>query len=150
MKHTLRLLAKTVLLTLGVSMSSIAYAQTDTMNSVLERLTASIKKLEASCGGDIKKYCKTVTPGEGRILYCMQAHEDKISPGCAFVLNEVALQAQTTVGHLREAVNSCHGDIDKFCAKTQPGQGRVAACLAANKASVSKNCVEAVQKLQEK
>ena len=44
MKHTLRLLAKTVLLTLGVSMSSIAYAQTDTMNSVLERLTASIKK----------------------------------------------------------------------------------------------------------
>ena len=147
MKH---MLAKTVLLTLGVSMSSIAYAQTDTMNSVLERLAASIKKLEASCGADIKKYWRTVTPGEGRILYCMQAHEDKISPGCAFVLNEVALHAQTTVGHLREAVNSCQGDIDKFCAKPQPGQGRIAACLATNKASVSKNCVEAVEKLQEK
>lgn len=147
MKH---MLAKTVLLTLGVSMSSIAYAQTDTMNSVLEKLAASIKKLETSCGADIKKYCKTVTPGEGRILYCMQAHEDKISAGCAFVLNEVALQAQTTVGNLREAVTSCQGDIDKLCAKTQPGQGRLAACLAANKASVSKNCVDAVQKLQER
>ena len=150
MKPANHLLAKTVLLALGVSMSSIAYAQTDTMNSVLERLAASIKKLEASCGGDIKKYCKTVTPGEGRILYCMQAHEDKISPECAFVLTDVALQAQTTVGHLREAVDSCQGDIDKFCAKTQPGQGRLAACLAANKASVSKSCVEAIQKLQEK
>jgi len=150
MKHTLRLLTKTVLATLGVSVSSIAYTQTDVMNAVLERLTVGIKKLEASCGRDIKKYCRTVTPGEGRILYCMQAHEDKISPGCAFVLTEVALQAQTTVGQLREAVNSCQGDIDKFCAKTQPGQGRLAACLAANKASVSKNCVETVQRLQER
>jgi hypothetical protein len=146
MKHILRLLA--VLLPLGVSISSIAYAQTDTMNVILQRLAAGIKKLETSCGGDIKKYCRTVTPGEGRILHCMQAHEDKISPGCAFVLNEVALQAQTTADRLKEAVTACQGDIDKFCGKTQPGQGRIAACLAANKTSVSKNCVEAVQKLQ--
>jgi Cysteine rich repeat len=145
MNHILRLLA--VLL---VSISSIAYAQTDTMNVILERLAAGIKKLETSCGGDIKKYCRTVTRGEGRILHCMQAHEDKISPGCAFVLNEVALQAQTTADNLREAVNACRGDIDKLCAKTQPGEGRIAACLAANKTSVSKGCVEAVQKLQER
>lgn len=82
------------------------------------------------------------------MLHCMQAHEDKISPGCAFVLNEVALQAQTTADLLKESVNACRGDIDKLCAKTQPGQGRIAACLAENKASVSKTCVEAVQKLQ--
>ena len=146
MKHILRLLA--VLLPLGVSISSTAYAQTDMMNVILERLAAGIKKLEASCGEDIKKYCSTVTPGEGRILYCMQAHEDKISDGCASVLNEVALQVQTTADRLREAVNACRGDIDKFCAKTQPGQGRIAACLAANRTSVSKSCVDAVQKLQ--
>ena len=148
MKHILRLLA--VLLPLVVGISSIAYAQSDMMNAILERLAAGIKKLESSCGGDIKKYCRTVTRGEGRILHCMQAHEDKISPGCAFVLNEVALQAQTTADHLREAVNACRGDIDKLCAKTQPGQGRIAACLAANKTSVSKDCVEAVQKLQDR
>ena len=150
MKPTLRFLAKIALLSLGVTISSIAYAQTDLMNAILERLTAGIQKLEASCGEDIKKYCSTVTPGEGRILHCMQAHEDKISPGCEFELNEVALHAQTTVDNLREAVNACQGDIDKFCAKTQPGQGRIAACLAANRTSVSKNCVAAVQKLQEK
>jgi Cysteine rich repeat len=150
MKHALRLLAKIVLLPLGVSISSTAYAQTDMMNLLLERLATGIKKIETSCGEDLKKYCSTVTPGEGRILYCMQAHEDKISDGCASVLDEVVFQAEATADHLREAVNACRGDIDKFCANTSPGQGRIAACLAANRTSVSKICVEAVQKLQDR
>ena len=149
MKHILRLLAKVVLLPLSVSISNTAYAQTD-MNVILERLAAGFKKLETSCGEDIKKYCSTVTPGEGRTLYCMQAHEDKISDGCASVLDEVVFQAEATADHLREAVNACRGDIDKFCANTSPGQGRIAACLAANRTSVSKSCVEAVQKLQDR
>jgi Golgi apparatus protein 1 len=149
MKHTLRLLAKIVLLPLGVSISSTAYAQTD-MNVILERLAAGFKKLETSCGEDIKKYCSTVTPGEGRILYCMQAHEDKISDGCASVLDEVVFQAETTADHLRDAVNACRSDIDKYCATIQPGQGRIASCLATNKTTISKGCGDAVQKLQDR
>ena len=150
MKHTLRLLAKIVLLPLGVRISSFAYAQTDIMTVTLEKLATGIKKLESSCGEDIKKYCSAVTPGGGRLLYCMQAHEDKISDGCGSVLDEVVLQTESTADHLREAANVCQGDIDKFCAKTQPGQGRIAACLAANRTSVSKSCVQAVQKLQDR
>ena len=150
MTHTLRLLAKIVLLPMCISISSAAYAQTDMMGLLRERLAAGFKKLETACGEDVKKFCSTVTPGEGRILYCMQAHEDKISDGCASVLDEVVFQAETTADHLREAVNACRGDIDKFCANTSPGQGRIAACLAANRTSVSKSCVEAVQKLQDR
>jgi hypothetical protein len=147
MNHTLRLLAKIVLLPLCVSISSAAYAQTDVMNLPLERLAAGFKKLETSCGDDLKKYCSTVTPGEGRIVLCMQAHEDKISVGCASALDEVVLQVETTADHLREAVIACRGDIGKYCATTLPGQGRLAACLAANRTSVSMSCAEAVQKL---
>ena len=147
MNHTLRLLAKIVLLPLCVSISSAAYAQTDVMNLLRERLAAGFKKLETSCGEEFKKYCSTVTPGEGRILLCMQAHEDKISDGCGSVLDEVVFQAETTADHLREAVNACRGDINKFCANTSPGQGRIAACLAANRTSVSTSCAEAVRKL---
>ena len=150
MKHTLRLLAKIALLPLGVSISSFAYAQTDIMTVTLEKLATGIKKLESSCGEDIKKYCSAVTPGGGRLLYCMQAHEDKISDGCGSVLDEVVLQTESTADHLREAANVCQGDIDKFCAKIQPGQGRIAGCLAANKAAVSKSCGDAVQKLQDR
>ena len=33
----------------------------------MEKLTAKVAKLESACAKDIKKYCKTVTPGEGRM-----------------------------------------------------------------------------------
>ena len=149
MTHTLRLLAKIVLLPMCINISSAAYAQTDMMSLLGERLAARFKKLETACGEDVKKFCSTVTPGEGRIMLCMQAHEDKISDGCASTLDEVAYQAEATADNLREAVNACRGDIDKVCATTQPGQGRLAACLAANKTSVSKGCADAVQKVQD-
>jgi len=150
MTHTLRLLAKIVLLPMCISISSAAYAQTDMMSLLRERLAAGFKKLETACGEDVKKFCSTVTPGDGRIMLCMQAHEDKISDGCASALDEVAYQAEATADNLREVVNACRGDIDKVCATTQPGQGRLAACLAANKTSVSKGCADAVQKVQDR
>jgi hypothetical protein len=150
MKHTLRLLATIMLIPLSLGISSVAYAQTDMMKAVAERLAAGFKKLETACGEDTKKYCSTVTPGEGRLLFCMQAHEDKISAGCASALDDATLQAEMAADNMREAVNACRGDIDKLCAQTQPGQGRIAACLAANKTSASKSCVDAVQKLQDR
>src|SRR6187455_1523971 len=137
MKTMFHLPTHVVFVSLCITASSVAYAQTDATSVILQRLTTGIQKLEASCGEDIKKYCSTVTPGEGRVVHCMQAHEDKISPACEFELNEVTLHAQTTVDNFSEAVNACQGDIDKFCANTQPGQGRIAACLAANRTSVS-------------
>ena len=150
MTHTLRLLAKIVLLPMCISISSAAYAQTDMMRLLGERLAAGFKKLETACGEEVKKFCSTVTPGEGRLIYCMQAHEDKISDGCASTLDEVAYQAEATADNLREAVIACRGDIEKVCATTQPGQGRLAACLATNKTSVSKGCADAVQKFQDR
>ena len=149
MTHTLRLLAKIVLLPMCISISSAAYAQTDMMSLLRERLAAGFKKLETACGEDVKKFCSTVTPGDGRIMLCMQAHEDKISDSCASTLDEVAHQAEATADNLREAVKACRGDIEKLCATTQPGQGRLAACLTANKTSVSKGCADAVQKIQD-
>jgi hypothetical protein len=150
MTHTLRLLARIVLLPMCISISSAAYAQKDMMSLLGERLAAGFKKLETACGEDVKKFCSTVTPGEGRLLFCMQAHEDKISEGCTSALDDATLQAEMVADNMREAVNACRGDIDKLCAQTQPGQGRIAACLAANKTSASKSCVDAVQKLQDR
>ena len=149
MTYTLRLLAKIALIPLCVSISSAAYAQTDIANSIREKLAAGFKKLETACGEDLKKYCSTVTPGEGRFLRCIEAHEDKLSDGCSSALDEVAYRVEAAADNLREAMDACRGDLDKFCATTQPGQGRLAACLAANKTSVSKNCADAVQKVQD-
>jgi len=147
---TFQSLTKGASLFLGITLSSAVYAQPDVTTSLLQKVTAGIQKLESSCGEDIKKYCSTVTPGEGRILHCMQAHEDKISPKCAFDLRETELDIQTTSDQFQQVTNACREDIERLCAKTQPGQGRIAACLAAQASSMSQTCAAAVKGLQAK
>ena len=132
---TLGLLPLLVLLSLGS-----ALAQTDIAKAIQERLAAQIAKLQNSCADEMTKYCSTVTPGEGRLLYCMQAHEDKISAKCAYELGEAAAWFQTSADNLRDAINAGKTEITGVCGKTLPGEGRVAACLMANKSTVSENC----------
>ena len=91
MKITVKSLARLGLLPLLAILSAgPVSAQTDLGKTILEKLTSRVAKLESACAKDIKKYCKTVTPGEGRMIYCMQAHEDKISVNCTFELGEAA------------------------------------------------------------
>jgi hypothetical protein len=149
MNVAIRFLAKVGLLTFAVTLPSTGYAQTDIMKVIHEKLSAGIAKLESSCGDDIKKYCSTVTPGEGRALHCMLAHDDKISPKCAYDLHEVALNAQTAADDLKDAAKACRDDIAKSCRKTPPGQGRMMGCLAASKATLSQNCAEALRRLED-
>jgi hypothetical protein len=139
----LGLLALLVILPVGV-----VSAQTDIAKAIQEKLAAEATKLENSCAEDIKKYCSDVTPGEGRMIYCMQAHEDKISPKCAFDLEEAATDVQLSADNLKEAITACKAEITGVCGKTQPGQGRIATCLMANKSTASKNCVEAIGKIE--
>ncbi|MCK1513876.1 hypothetical protein IVB22_15145 [Bradyrhizobium sp. 190] len=71
-------------------------------------MTAKVTKLESACAEDVKKYCGTVTSGEGRIIYCMHAHEDKIDAKCAFELGETATSVQTAADALKDAVIACN------------------------------------------
>ena len=124
-------------------------AQTDVGKTILEKLTARVAKLENACAKDIKKYCRTVTPGEGRMIYCMEAHEDKISDKCAFELGEAATSVQTAADALKDAVIACKAEISGVCGKVLPGRGRIAACLLSNKSTASAGCVEAIQKIED-
>ena len=123
-------------------------AQTDVGKTILEKLTAKVTKLESTCAKDIKKYCRNVTPGEGRMVYCMQAYEDKISPKCAFELEDAATSVLSTAEALKDTVIACKAEITGVCGKIQPGQGRIAACLLANKSTASAGCAEAIRKIE--
>jgi len=149
MKITVKLLAKFGLLTLlAVSSAGPVSAQTDLGKTLLDKLTARVAKLESACAKDIKKYCKTVTPGEGRMIYCMEAHEDKISAKCTFELGEAATSVQTAADALKDAVIACKAEINGVCGKVPPGQGRIAACLLSNKSTASAGCAEAIKKIE--
>ena len=71
--------ALTLLLT-ALLLSITAHAENMTMKEYLQE----------ACKEDIKNYCSNVTPGEGRLLACAAAHEDKLSGQCSYALYQAA------------------------------------------------------------
>jgi Cysteine rich repeat len=150
MKSTMHLLARLAfLLLLALLSAGSASAQTDIAKAIKEKLAGEAAKLEKSCAADIKKYCRDVTPGEGRMIYCMQAHEDKISPKCAYDLEEAAADVQLSADNLKEAIIACKAEISGVCGKIRQGQGRIAACLYENRSTASKACGDILGKIEE-
>ena len=82
------------------------------------------------------------------MIYCMQAHEDKISAKCAYDLEDAVSIVQSATDNLHDAVAACKAEITGVCGNTIPGQGRIAACLIANKSTASKDCVDAIKKVE--
>jgi Cysteine rich repeat len=39
-----------------------------------------------ACSGDFGKFCKGTTPGGGRIIACLAAHNSELTPACQKVL----------------------------------------------------------------
>ncbi len=39
-------------------------------------------RLMAACGADVKLFCRTVKPGSGEILQCLQSHAQEVSDRC--------------------------------------------------------------------
>ncbi len=125
-----------------------ATAQTQVQSRVEARLTAAVKKLENACSDDLKKYCSTVTPGEGRLLLCLEAHEDKISSKCDYALFEAARNLERALDRIELAADACWGDIAKYCASIPEGGGRIAQCLIAKKTSLKPACRTIISKFQ--
>lgn len=149
MKITVKLLATLGILPLLAALSAgAASAQTSVGKTILDKLNARFEKLESVCAGDIRKYCSKVTPGEGRIVYCMQAFEDKISPKCAFELEDAAVSILAAADALKEGVIACKVEINGVCGKIKPGEGRIATCLLENKSAASATCADAIAKVQ--
>ncbi|HEU5360908.1 MAG TPA: cysteine rich repeat-containing protein [Candidatus Deferrimicrobiaceae bacterium] len=102
-----------------------------------------VKTVAEGCKKEIETYCKDVTPGEGRVLACLYAHEDKLSGRCDYALYDAAAQLERAINALTYVANECGDDLDKFCANIEPGQGRLADCLKKNEAKVSGRCKQA-------
>ncbi len=109
-----------------------------------------INTIEVGCKAEIETFCSQVTPGEGRMLACFFAHEDKLSGQCQYAMYNAAAQLEQAAVALNYVASQCENDIMTHCAEVQLGEGRVLDCLDANKESVSEACQEAVGEVFEK
>jgi len=106
-----------------------------------ESLLESVVK---ACEGDLQKYCSTVTPGEGRLLHCVAAHEDKLSLQCDYALYQAAtLLEQLTVAIVYIA-ESCENEIRTYCRDVEVGEGRIIDCLDENEDQLGAACQRAI------
>lgn len=97
------------------------------------------------CQVELNTYCKDVTPGEGRIIACLYAFEDKLSPRCEYALYDSMSQLNRTLTNLSYAINECRDDLETYCSEVKPGEGRLLDCINRNEDKVSSRCIDALK-----
>lgn len=102
------------------------------------------------CKQDIETYCKGVKPGEGRILACLYAYQDKLSSRCEYALYDAAAQLERAVAALTYLANECKEDLKAFCSDVKPGEGRLINCIDKNMPKVSNRCKQAIKDVSQK
>ena len=104
-----------------------------------------IEQVKEGCKAELESHCKQVTPGEGRLLACLYAYQDKLSGRCEYALYDASARLERAVAALSYAATECKADIEKHCAGVQPGEGRIADCLKKKSGSLSKRCSQAIK-----
>ncbi len=105
---------------------------------------ALIDHLIDACEGDLQKYCSQVTPGDGRLLHCMAAHEDKISGQCEYAFYQTAALLEQLSVAIAYVAQECETEIETLCRDVELGEGRILACLDEHSEEVGDGCKKAV------
>lgn len=106
-----------------------------------------VKTVADGCKTELETYCKNVTPGEGRILACLFAYQDKLSGKCEYALYDASVQLERAVAALGYVVNECADDLDKHCSGVAAGEGRLLDCIEKNENKVSSRCKDAMKEV---
>ena len=97
------------------------------------------------CKNEITTYCKDVTLGEGRLLACLYAYNDKLSGRCEYALYDAAAQLERAIASLTYVANECDNDLEKYCSSIKPGEGRLLKCIKKHENEISERCTQAIK-----
>ena len=124
---------KITLLAAGLALAGNAAAQDSLLEYVVD-----------ACEADLKQYCSQVTPGEGRMLHCVAAHEDKLSGQCEYALYEAATLLQQLSTAIVYVAESCATEIETLCSDVKAGEGRILQCLEEKDAQIGETCRKSI------
>ena len=104
-----------------------------------------VQTVVTGCQKELETYCKDVTPGQGRVLACLYARNDKLSGKCEYALYDAAVQLERAVAALGYVVNECRNDLKSLCSGVPAGEERLLKCLEENDSKVSDRCKEGIK-----
>ena len=131
-------------LLVAATMAAPALAQTpagDVTAAMQGQLAAEVLE---GCNAELVQYCANVTPGEGRLLACLFAYDDKLSGQCEFALYNAAVRLERALSTIAYVVSECDDEIESHCADVAAGEGRIAQCLIDRKSELSDACSRAL------
>jgi len=120
------------------------------IGNVFAETKGPVEMLADGCKKEIDTYCKKVTPGEGRVLACLYAYEDKLSSRCEYALYDAAAQLERAITALTFLANECRDDLKAYCSDIKPGEGRLIQCIDKNMKKVSNRCKQAIKDVAKK
>ncbi len=105
---------------------------------------AIIDHLILACETDLENYCSQVTPGEGRLLHCVAAHEDKISGQCVYAFYQAASLLEQIAVAINYVAHECSTEIETLCSDVVAGEGRILACFGEHEEELGDACKAAI------
>lgn len=127
---------RTVMISAACLALAWAPSITSAQSNLRERVAAGVEAVEAACASDIANFCGNVTRGEGRVLLCMQAHEDQLSRRCQFTLYRASRGLERAINRVERIADACMQDIEAQCG----GAERIGQCLVQKSGSLSQPC----------
>ena len=129
---------RTMIVLMALGIMSLLFTNTASSENLVQTVANG-------CKVELEKYCSNVTPGEGRILACLYAYGDKLSPKCEYALYDAAAQLERAIAALSYVANECGEDLEKYCSAFAPGEGRLLECLNKKSKQLTKRCKQALK-----
>ena len=111
-----------------------AFGQDDPIDAALD-----------ACEPELKTFCSQVTPGDGRLLACFFAHEDKVSSECNWAIYQASVALEEFFAAIANVTITCKDDLLEHCGEVAIGEGRVGICLVEHEDEVSDSCLQAMK-----
>jgi hypothetical protein len=103
----------------------------------------AIDQLAAACGGDLRKYCKGVELGGGRLKACLDANQARMSAPCQQARMMVYTSIARRAAAQRDIGDICDADIARLCGTSHADAHLVECLLSVSPAAISPPCNQA-------
>jgi hypothetical protein len=100
-------------------------------------------QVSGPCAETVQQYCRDVTPGEGRIIKCLNEHRDDQSPFCK---DWIADQQKS----LKELNTACYEEIGKLCRYDSSDGLRIFQCLDYNYVALKLDCRNKLREIKDR